>query len=123
MTGGDVARIAGRGRIAIGSAPVLAPRRAGRPRIGSDADAAGATVLARATGIRDVVIGAIALHTLGTAQVGPRRQRTGAVVDAVDPAATPAVRRQLAPTAVARVVAMAGIAIAAQTWAAAQMAQ
>jgi len=114
----DVARLIAGGRIAIGAGLLLAPRLATRPWIGADAGRPGAKVLARAMGARDLVIGAIALHTLGNAQVAPRWQKAGAAVDAVDLAATLAARRELPRGGVVLVVVMATCAIAGQVWAA-----
>ena len=118
----DLARLIAAGRIAIGAGLVLAPRLSTRPWIGADAGRPGAKVLARAMGSRDLVIGAIALHTLGNAQVAPRWQKAGAAVDAVDLAATLAARRELPRGGVALVVAMATCGIAGQVWAAAGLA-
>jgi len=117
----DVARLIAGGRIAIGTALLLAPRLATRPWIGKDAGRPGAKVLARAMGARDVVIGAIALHTLGNPQVAPRWQKAGAAVDAVDLAATLAARRELPRGGVVLVVPMATFGIAGQLWAAASL--
>jgi hypothetical protein len=116
----DVARLIAAGRIAIGAALLLAPRRATLPWIGvADASRPGAKVLARAMGARDVVIGAIALHTLGNPQVAPRWQKAGAAVDGVDLAATLAARRELPRGGVALVVTMATFGVSGQLWAAA----
>jgi hypothetical protein len=123
MTGRDVARMINAGRIGLGAAFVLAPRRTTRCWIGPDADAPGATALARALGVRDAVLGAIGLHTIDNPQVGPRWQRTLTLCDGVDLAATLVVRRSLPRTGVALVVVMAGAAIGAQLWAAGQLAQ
>jgi hypothetical protein len=70
-------------------------------------------------GARDVVIGAIALHTLGNPQVAPRWQKAGAAVDGVDLAATLAARRELPRGGVALVVTMATFGVSGQLWAAA----
>jgi hypothetical protein len=121
MTGRDVARLINGGRIGLGAALMLAPRRTTRGWIGPDADAPGATALARALGVRDAVLGAIGLHTMDNPQVGPRWQRTLALCDGVDLAATLAVRRSLPRTGVALVVMLAGAATAAQLWAAGQL--
>ena len=49
---------------------------AARVWIGPDAGRPGTTVIARAHGIREAVVGAIGLHTIDNPQVGPRWQRT-----------------------------------------------
>jgi len=118
----DVARLIAAGRIAIGVGLLLAPRLVTRPWIGADAGRPGAKVLARAMGARDVVIGAIALHTLSNPQVAPRWQKAGAAVDAVDLAATLAARRELPRGGVALVVTMATFGVRGQLWAAAGLA-
>ncbi|HEX3873019.1 MAG TPA: hypothetical protein VHW26_02660 [Solirubrobacteraceae bacterium] len=73
------------GRVGIGAALLLRPRKAGRPWVGRKASRQrGTQALLRSMGARDVVIGMIALHTLNNPQVGPRWQRTCAGIDAVD---------------------------------------
>jgi hypothetical protein len=121
MTGRDVARVINTGRIALGAALMLAPRRTARGWIGADADAPGAMALARALGVRDAVLGAMGLHTMDNPQVAPRWQRTLALCDGVDLAATLAVRRSLPPVGVALTVVMAGVAAGAQLWAAGEL--
>jgi len=121
MTGRDVARVTNAGRIALGAALVLAPRRTARAWIGASADAAGVTAMARALGIRDAVLGAIALHTIDNPQVAPRWQRTLSLCDGVDLVATLAARRGLPRFGVASVAVLAGAAVGAQLWAAGQL--
>jgi hypothetical protein len=107
----DAARALALGRVAVGAALTLAPRLSGRVWIGASAAHGGATVLARGLGVRDAVIGAIALHTIDTPDVGPRWQATCALIDAVDGVATLAVRRELPRAAVA--IGLGAVAIAA----------
>ena len=85
------------GRIAIGLALVLAPRRAAAGWIGSDADRPGASLLARALGIRDAIFGGMVLHTVDHPQVGRRWLAACAVADAVDFTAALSVRGDLPP--------------------------
>jgi hypothetical protein len=118
MSPRDLARILAAGRIAIGAALLAAPRPAVGMWIGRDAAAATVAPLGRALGAREVVLGAIALHTLDRPQVGPRWLRTLAACDAVDLAATLAARRALPAFGRALVVAMAGAGVAGQLWAA-----
>ncbi len=118
----DVARLLAVGRIAIGAALVLAPRRAARGWIGPDAGSGGASVLGRALGIRDLVLGAMALHTLDHPDVAPRWQRTLAGIDAVDLLATVAARRELPRSGVALTVVMATAGSAGHAWAAGRLA-
>jgi hypothetical protein len=114
----DVARAINIGRVAIGAGLVLAPGLAARGWVGADADRPAVAVLARALGVRDLVLGAMALHTMDRPEVGPRWLRTLAAVDAVDLAATLAARRALPAHGVVLVAAMASGAAAAQAWAA-----
>lgn len=123
MTGRDVARVINTGRIALGAALMLAPRLAARSWIGQDADAPGVTALARGLGVREVVLGAMALHTIDNPQIGPRWQRTLALCDGVDLAATLAVRRSLPRAGVALIVVLAGSATGGQLWAAGRLAK
>jgi hypothetical protein len=118
MSPRDVARILAAGRIAIGAALLAAPRPAVGMWIGRDAAAGAVAPLGRALGAREVVLGAIALHTLDSPQVGPRWLRTLAACDAVDLAATLAARRALPALGHALVVAMASAGAAGQLWAA-----
>jgi hypothetical protein len=112
----DVARVYAAGRVAIGAVALLAPRAVGRAWLG----AAGATpaggVAMRALGVRDLVLGGIALHTVDHPEVAPRWQRTCAAVDAVDFAATAAARRSLPPVGSALVMAMAAGGAATGAW-------
>ena len=91
----DAARLVAAGRIAIGAACVIAPRTAGATWIGPDARRPGATVFARALGARDVLLGAMVLHTVDRPDVGPRWLASTAACDAVDFAAAAAVRDDL----------------------------
>ncbi|HEX2103107.1 MAG TPA: hypothetical protein VHF51_05615 [Solirubrobacteraceae bacterium] len=112
----DVARAYGAGRVAIGVALLLAPRRLGRIWLGRAGAAPGGAVAMRALGVRDAVLGGIALHTLDHPEVAPRWQRTCAAVDALDLAATAAARRGLPPVGSALVMAIAGTGAAVGAW-------
>jgi hypothetical protein len=79
------ARVLAIGRVGIGAALLLRPRKAGAPWVGRKAARQrGTQALLRSMGARDVVIGMIALHTLKNPQVGPRWQRTCAAIDGID---------------------------------------
>ena len=91
------------GRIVVGLGLLVAPRLVGRAWIGDDADRPGATVFARALGIRDLLLGAFALRSPIPHVVG-----ACAAADAVDLVATLARRDDLPATAVAGTVAVAG---------------
>jgi hypothetical protein len=83
------------GRIGTGVALLAAPGRTSRAWVGDLG--AGGEALTRCLGIRDLVLGAIALHTIDHPQVGPRWVATCALADAVDGAASFAARRALPP--------------------------
>jgi hypothetical protein len=102
------------GRVATGAALLLLPGRTSRAWLG-DLGAAGEAVT-RCVGIRDLVLGGIALHTVDHPDVAPRWQRTCAVVDAVDFAATAAARSALPPVGSALVMAMAAGGAATGAW-------
>jgi hypothetical protein len=112
----DVARVYGAGRVAVGAALLLAPRRLGRVWLGRPADTPAGAVAMRALGLRDAVLGAMALHTVDHPEVAPRWQRTCAAVDAVDLAATAAARDALPPVGSALVMAMAASGAAVGGW-------
>jgi hypothetical protein len=116
-----LARVIAIGRVAFGGAVLVAPRLVGRAWVGSDADRPGATVFARGLGVRDVVLGMIAMHTLDHPEVGPRWQRTLAACDAVDAAATLAARESVPTPSVVGTVAMASATAAAELWVAGRL--
>ena len=118
----DLARLIGAGRIGAGVALLVAPRLVGRLIAGADAATPAASVLARALGVRDAVIGAMALHTLGRPEVAQRWQATCALVDAGDLAATLAVRRHVPRGSVAMMVAIAGGTALVEAWIARELA-
>ena len=91
----DAARALHVGRIAIGTAMLVAPRLAAGGWIGARNVNPAATVLVRGFGARDAVLGALALHTLDNEQVGPRYLAATAAVDAVDAVAAVAVLSHL----------------------------
>ncbi len=93
----DAARALAIGRIVIGVLLVLAPRRAAAGWVGADALTPGASVIARALGVRDAIFGGMVLHTVDHPQVGKRWLAACAVADGVDFAAAFAVRDDLPP--------------------------
>lgn len=105
------------GRIAIGAGLVLAPRLAASGWIGADGRRDGTSVLARAVGARDVLLGAMVLHTIDRPEVAPRWLSATAACDAVDFAAALSVRDELPRVrgalgmAVAGGAAVAGLAL------------
>src|SRR3954463_11154771 len=112
----DVARVYGAGRVAVGAALLLAPRRLARFWLGGPADTPAGAVAMRALGLRDAVLGAMGLHTVDHPEVAPRWQRTCAVVDAVDLTATAAARAAPPPVGSAPVMAMAASGAAVGSW-------
>lgn len=98
------------GRIISGLALLLAPGRISRAWVGELGP--GGEVLARCVGVRDLVLGGIALHTIDHPQVGPRWVATCALADAVDGAASLAARRSLPPLGAIGVPVLASTAAA-----------
>ena len=121
MAARDVARALAAGRVAIGAGLLVAPRLSLGVWIGREAAAGAVAAPARALGIREVVLGGLALHVVDRPAVAARMLRTLALCDAVDLLATLAARRSLPPQGRALVIAMAGAAAAGQLWAAAQL--
>jgi hypothetical protein len=80
----DTARALGLSRIAFGAGMILAPRASARPFLGADGTTPGATVLARAAGIRDAILGGMILHTVDNPQVSRRWLTACAACDLVD---------------------------------------
>ena len=113
MSPRDAARGYAAGRAALGAGLLLAPRLFDAPWLGAVARTPGGKVALHALGVRDVIIGAIALHTVDHPEVAPRWQRTCAVADAIDLAATVAARPALPRLGSALV---AAIAAAGTAW-------
>jgi hypothetical protein len=102
------ARVLASGRVALGAALVLAPRRVAARWLGEHVRRPGVRGLVRMLGARDVVLGMVALHTVGHPEVGPRWQATCAVVDGVDLLANAGARSDLPAAGVAGTAALAG---------------
>jgi hypothetical protein len=108
------ARVLAIGRVGIGAALLLRPRKAGRPWVGRKAARQrGTQALLRSVGARDIVLGMIALHTLKNPQIGPRWTKTCAAIDAVDAVVTLAAIGDLPLLGVVGVTALAGGSAAA----------
>lgn len=117
MSPRDAARVYGFGRAGIGALMLVAPRLAIAPFFGRRAaQGPGVSALVRTTGVRDLVIGMIAVHTLDHPDVAPRWQRACAAIDAVDGLAVLAARRELPTAGVAGFLAIAGGGAAAGAW-------
>jgi hypothetical protein len=118
----DLARVLAAGRIAIGAALLAAPRLSLAMWIGREAAARAVAPVGRALGVREVVLGAMLLHTIDRPLAGPRWLRTVAICDAVDLVATMAAGRALPSYARPLIAAMAAPATAGQLWAARELA-
>lgn len=122
MSPRDVARVLAAGRIAIGAGLLAAPRLSLGMWIGREAADRAVAPVGRALGVREVVLGAMLLHTLDRPQVGARWLRAVAACDGVDFAATVVAGRALPRFGRPLIVAMAGAAAAGQLWAARELA-
>jgi hypothetical protein len=115
MNARTVARLYAVGRAGLGVALLVTPSRLGRPWIGPAADEPGGQVALRGLGIRDLLLGGIALHVADRPGVGARTMMTCAIADAVDAGATLAARRHL-PRGALGVAALAGGGAATGFW-------
>ncbi|MCW3039760.1 MAG: hypothetical protein JWM31_1665 [Solirubrobacterales bacterium] len=102
------ARLIAAGRVLFGAAMVARPAQVTTPWLGGTAATAGTQVAVRALGIRDLMLGAMTLHTVAHPQIGPRWVATCAINDAVDMLSTLAGRDELPSRGVAGTVALAG---------------
>lgn len=107
------ARVLAIGRAAFGAALLFVPEKVAKGWLGEYAERPAVHALVRSIGVRDVVLGMIALHTLDHPEVGPRWQATCAVVDTVDLLATGVARKDLPAAGVAGTALVAGGAAAA----------
>jgi hypothetical protein len=96
------------GRAAFGAALLLAPEMVGKGWLGDYAERPAVQALVRSIGVRDLVLGMIALHTVDHPEVGPRWLATCAAVDSVDLVATVAARKDLPTAGVLGTAAVAG---------------
>jgi len=103
----------GAGRVLVGLGLVAAPAALGRPWIGEAADDAGGQVALRALGIRDALLGFMAVHVAGSADpmVAARWSAAIAVCDVVDGGATAAAGGVLPPRSQAVTVLALGTAV------------
>jgi hypothetical protein len=103
------ARLLAAGRVAYGVGLLVAPTRTAGGWLGREnLERPSVQAVVRSVGIRDVVLGMIALHTIDHPEVGPRWQATCAVVDSVDLLATVAARADLPAAGVAGTAVIAG---------------
>jgi hypothetical protein len=80
----DAIRDLGFGRVALGALMMLFPRLAGRMMLGPGGSDGFAPLLMRMTGARDVLIGAMVVHTSDNPQVSRRWAASAGAIDAVD---------------------------------------
>jgi hypothetical protein len=85
-----LARLAGITRICFGTAFIVAPRASARPWVGAGADSAGAQLLTRSMGIRDLLLGVGLLQALNQAdhRTAARWLSYGAAAGVIDAGAT-----------------------------------
>lgn len=93
----DRVRVLAIGRMMFGVALLLWPRKVMASWVGRYAQLPAVRAVGRSVGIRDIVLGGIALHTVDHPEIGPRWQATCGVVDSVDLLATIAARSDLPP--------------------------
>lgn len=101
------------GRAALGLAILIAPRRASSRWLGEDAAHPTVRYVARSLGVRDLVLGILALCTLDDAGVASRVQAACATADSIDVLATIAARSRLPTMGAAGTIAIAGASAAA----------
>jgi hypothetical protein len=121
MSARELARVLAAGRLAIGAGLLAAPRLSLGMWLGRDAVAPAIAPVGRALGVREVVLGAMALHVVDRPRVGARLLLALSVCDAVDLLATVAAGRALPAPGRVLIVAMAGAGAAGQTWAASRL--
>jgi hypothetical protein len=110
-------------RMGFGALLLIAPGVVAQRWLGKLAQRPAVLALVRSVGVRDLVMGMIALHTVENPQVGPRWQATCAVVDTVDLLATVAARGDLPAAGVANTSLLAGGAAAAGLYCARELKQ
>src|SRR4051812_1343547 len=108
MDARGAAKLIALGRVGIGAALVAAPSVVNQRWIGPTGLRPEVGALGRAVGIRDVILGGLALHTLDHPQVGPRMIATCAVADLVDLGGVVAARRHIPSGAFNGTVVLAG---------------
>jgi len=103
------ARLLAAGRVAYGVGLLAAPTRTAGGWLGAEnVKRPSVQAVVRSVGVRDIVLGMIALHTIGHPEIGARWQATCAVVDSVDLLGTVAARSDLPAAGVAGTAVVAG---------------
>jgi len=102
------------GRLALGAAVLAAPEQVTSRWLGDEhAHHPAVRYLAHSLGVRDLVLGALALSTLGDPRFGSQVLAACAVADSVDALATVAARSHLPRVGVIGTVGVAGAAAVA----------
>ena len=110
----QAARSLSAARAVLGLSMALAPRRVTRPWIGRDAARPATAMVVRAHGVRETLLGVVALRAAGRPGEGGRFLCALSAVDAADLAATYAARRALPATSPPLIAALAAAGIAVQ---------
>ncbi len=112
----QIATVHAAGRAVVGAALVIAPRAATGGWIGKDATRAPVTVVARALGVRDSVMGLGVLRTLGDPEAAKPWLAACVVADAVDLGATLAARDHLPKQGAVAVAVVAAGSVLVGAW-------
>jgi hypothetical protein len=110
------AKALGAGRAVLGLAVLAAPEQVTSRWLGGHARKPLVRYLARSLGARDLALGALTLLTVDEHRLGPKTLLACAAADAVDAAATVAVRRQLPRRGTIATVLIAGAAALYGGW-------
>ncbi len=111
MSARQAAGLIAAGRVALGTAVLVAPEAVTSHWLGEDnASHPAVRYLARSLGARDLALGVLALSTLDDPRVASQVQAACAVADSVDALATVAVRSKLPRVGAIGTVAVAGAA-------------
>lgn len=110
------------GRVVLGAAILAAPETVTSRWLGDHAHHPAVRYLARSLGVRDLVLGVLALQTLDDPELGPRVQLACAIADTVDALATVAARSDLPANGAAGTVIVAGAAAGVELYLARQLA-
>lgn len=116
MSPRTIATLYAGGRVAIGTALLLAPERAGRGWVGKLAERPGAQALTQALGIRDLGLGAGTLYALQTGERLAPWLVASAVSDVTDLVATVRARDDVPASALALIGVVATSAAGLGLW-------
>src|SRR5215210_114024 len=116
MDARTLARLQAGGRIAVGAALAIAPRRAAAGWLGDDSRRPATQVAVTAFGARDLALGLGAGYATGQGHGARPWLQAGVLADAADLAATLRARDALSPLAVAGVGALAASSALLGVW-------